>query len=68
MRQVIIYPGEDGYWIAEVPSLPGCCTQGKSKPEVLESVKDAIEAWIEAAQSINRTIPEDSFEAQLCII
>lgn len=24
MRQVIIYPGEDGYWVVECPSLPGC--------------------------------------------
>lgn len=31
MRQVIIYPGEDGYWIVECPSLPGCISQGKLK-------------------------------------
>ena len=29
MRQVIIYPGEDGYFVAECPSLPGCVSQGK---------------------------------------
>ena len=27
MRQIILYPGEDGYWVAECPSLPGCISQ-----------------------------------------
>lgn len=35
MRQVIIYPGEDGYWVAECPSLPGCISQGKTKEDAI---------------------------------
>ena len=35
MRQVIIYPGEDGFWVAECPTLPGCISQGKSKEEAI---------------------------------
>lgn len=35
MRQVIIYPGEDGYWVAECPSLPGCVSQGRAKEEAI---------------------------------
>ena len=31
MRQVILYPGEDGYWVVECPSLPGCISQGEDK-------------------------------------
>ena len=31
MRQVFIYPGEDGYWVAECPSLPGCISQAETK-------------------------------------
>ena len=48
MRQVIIYRGEDGYWIAECPSLPGCISQGKTKKEALftiqlaSKVRDAV--------------------------
>jgi len=68
MRQVVIYPGEDGQWIGEVPSLPGCCTQGATKAEVLELVKDAIAAWLEAAKTIGRDIPAESFDAQICVI
>lgn len=47
MRQVIIYPGEDGYWMAECPSLPGCISQGKNKQAALENIKEAIELYLE---------------------
>ncbi|KWT79390.1 type II toxin-antitoxin system HicB family antitoxin [Candidatus Magnetominusculus xianensis] len=62
MRQVIIYPGEDGYWIAECPSLPGCITQGKSKEEVIANVKEAIELYIEVLIERKSTVPEDTLE------
>ena len=45
MRQVVVYPGEDGYWVVECPSLPGCISQGKNRAEALENIKDAIEAY-----------------------
>ena len=44
MRQVVIYPGESGYWVAECPSLPGCNTQGKTKEEAVANIREAIEA------------------------
>ena len=43
LRQVIIYLGEDGYWVAEVPSLPGCVSQGRTKEEAIANVKEAIQ-------------------------
>ena len=45
MRQVVVYPGEDNYWVVECPSLPGCISQGKNRAEALENIKDAIEAY-----------------------
>jgi len=33
MRQIILYPGEDGFWVVECPSLPGCVSQGEDKPK-----------------------------------
>jgi len=45
MRQVVIYPGENGYWVAECPSLPGCLTQGKTKEEAVANIREAIEAF-----------------------
>lgn len=39
MRQIIIYRGEDGYWVTECPSLPGCISQGKTKEEAIGNSK-----------------------------
>jgi predicted RNase H-like HicB family nuclease len=47
MRQVIIYPGEDGYFVAECPSLPGCISQGKTRAEAIENIREAIQLYIE---------------------
>jgi len=63
MRQVIIYPGEDGYWVAEVPSLPGCISQGKTKEEALSNIKEAICGYVAALEEDNLPVPEDRFEA-----
>jgi len=63
MRQVILYPGEDGYWIAECPSLPGCVSQGQSKAQAVVNVREAIEAYIAALEQDGLNIPEDRFDA-----
>ncbi len=39
---VELSPGEDGWWVVECPSLPGCVSQGKTEEEALENIKDAI--------------------------
>ena len=58
MRQVIIYPGEDGYWVAECPSLPGCISQGETKKEAISNIKEAIELYIEVWQEKGQPVPE----------
>lgn len=61
MRQFVIYPDpEDGGWIAEVPSLPGCISQGESREDVLRNVGDAIEVWIDGANSVGMEIPNEA--------
>ena len=62
MRQVVIYPGENGYWVAECPSLPGCISQGKTKEEAVANIREAIEAYIEALEEDGLAVPEDRFE------
>lgn len=62
MRQVVIYPGEDGYWVAECPSLPGCVTQGKTKEEAMQNAKDAIREYIAALEEDGRPVPQEHFE------
>ncbi|ABI68844.1 type II toxin-antitoxin system HicB family antitoxin [Syntrophomonas wolfei] len=44
---VILTPGEDGWIIAECPVLPGCISQGKTKEEVLDNIREAAELWLE---------------------
>jgi len=62
MRQVIIYPGEDGYWVAECPSLPGCLSQGETKQDAIANIKEAIQGYIAALEQDNLPIPEERFE------
>lgn len=44
---VTLEPGEDGKWIAECPSIPGCISQGTTREDALENIREAIEACLE---------------------
>ncbi|KHO48261.1 MAG: hypothetical protein QT00_C0001G0275 [archaeon GW2011_AR5] len=46
--KVLIEKGEDGYFVATVPSLPGCISQGKTEAQAKENIKEAIELHLEA--------------------
>lgn len=48
--KVVIEKGENGYYVVTVPSLPGCISQGKTKEEALENIKEAIELYLEVLQ------------------
>jgi len=48
--KVVLEKGEDGYYVVTVPSLPGCISQGKTKKEALENIKEAIELYLEVLQ------------------
>lgn len=65
MRQVIVYPGEDGYWIVECPSLPGCISQGRTRQEALANIKQAIHGYEEALREDGLPVPEDTFETSI---
>ncbi len=46
--RVVIHPGEDhGFW-AEVPALPGCLTEGNTIEETLRNIREAAQGWLEA--------------------
>lgn len=62
MRQVIIHPGEDSYWVAECPSLPGCISQGKTKQAAIANIKEAIQGYVTALEQDNLPVPEERFE------
>lgn len=56
-------PDEDGGgWLAIVPDLPGCSSDGETPMEALEHVQDAIETWLAAARKHNVPVPrQDEF-------
>ena len=45
--KVTIQPGEDGYFVAHVPSLRSCWSQGKTKEEALQNIREAIDLYLE---------------------
>ncbi|MCK4579244.1 MAG: type II toxin-antitoxin system HicB family antitoxin [Candidatus Marinimicrobia bacterium] len=68
MRQVIIYLGENGYWVAECPSLPGCISQGKTKEKALANIKEAIRGYIAALEEDHLPVPEERFDALMVAV
>jgi predicted RNase H-like HicB family nuclease len=69
MRQVIIVPDEeDGGYYAEVPSLPGCYSQGETMAEVLKNVKEAIELYIEVLIEDGKSVPDDHLNRILAVV
>lgn len=68
MRQIILYPGEDGLWVVECPSLPGCISQGRTKEQAITNIREAIDAYIEALTEDNLPVPEDHFAVQTLVV
>jgi len=68
MRQVILYLGEDGYWVAECPSLPGCISQGKTNEEAIINIKEAIQGYIVALKEDGLSVPEERFDTLLVAV
>jgi predicted RNase H-like HicB family nuclease len=46
--RVLLERGEDGWIVAECPSLPGCFSQGRTEAEAIANIKEAIEGWLQA--------------------
>ena len=59
MRQVVIHPAEDGFWVAECPSLPGCISQGENKEEAKEILKEAIQGYILSLENDGLPVPAE---------
>ena len=68
MRQVVITRGEDEFWFAECPSLPGCISQGESKAAAIANIREAIAVYVEALEDDGLPVPEDHFDAVLVAV
>ncbi len=68
MRQVIVYTGEDGYFVAECPSLPGCISQGETREEAIANIKEAIAGYIAALEEDHLPVPDENFDAMVVAV
>jgi predicted RNase H-like HicB family nuclease len=55
--RVLIEVDEDGIFVAEVPSLPGCISQGRTRNEAIENAKEAIAVYLESLEAHGEPIP-----------
>ncbi len=56
---------EGGGFLATVPDLPGCMSDGATPEEAIANIQDAIVAWIEAARDLGHAVPQPSRRAAL---
>ncbi len=55
--KVLVQPDEDGIFVAECPSLPGCISQGATRPEALSNIRDAIAGYIASLKKHGEPVP-----------
>ena len=55
--RIVIEQDEDGVFVAECPSLPGCVSQGKTRGEAVKNIKDAIQGYLESLKKHNEPVP-----------
>ncbi|TKJ17496.1 hypothetical protein CEE44_03095 [Candidatus Woesearchaeota archaeon B3_Woes] len=64
--RIIMEQDEDGIFVVECPSLPGCVSQGKSRAEAVKNIKDAMKGYVQSLKKHNEAIPpsirEDTIE------
>jgi predicted RNase H-like HicB family nuclease len=68
MRQILLTPGEDGGWVATVPSLPGAVSEGMTRDEALRNIREAIDLIEAVMREHGDDVPEDSLAAELVTI
>ena len=55
--RVLIEQDEDGVYVVEVPALPGCISQGKTRSEAIDNIKEAIAGYLESLQENGDPVP-----------
>ena len=55
--RIIIEEDEDGVFVVECPSLPGCISQGKTRKEAIENIQGAIRGYLESLKKHDEPIP-----------
>jgi predicted RNase H-like HicB family nuclease len=55
--RVVIEQDEDGAYVVEVPALPGCISQGSTRAEAIDNIKEAITGYLESLQAHGEPVP-----------
>jgi predicted RNase H-like HicB family nuclease len=64
----MIYPGQDGFCVAECRSLPGCVSQGSTREKAIANIREAIRAYIAALEGDGLAVPEERFDTLLVAV
>ncbi|MBL8220825.1 MAG: type II toxin-antitoxin system HicB family antitoxin [Bryobacterales bacterium] len=68
MRQAVVFRGEDGLWVAECLSLPGCVSQGQTREEAVHNIRQAIQLYIAVLEEDHLPVPEERFDTLLVAV
>ena len=68
MRQAVVFKGEDGLWVAECLSLPGCVSQGKTREEAVSQIREAIRLYVAVLEEDPLPIPDEQFDTLLVAV
>lgn len=55
--RVLIEPDEDGVFVAECPTLPGCISQGATRDEAMANIRDAIQGYLQSLEKHAEPVP-----------
>ena len=55
--RVLIEPDEDGVFVAECPTLPGCISQGNTREEAMKNIRDAIQGYLQSLEKHSEPVP-----------
>ena len=64
----VILTGQDGFYVAECPSLPGCVSQGGTREGAITNIREAIRAYIAALEDDGLPVPEEHFDTLLVAV
>ncbi len=58
---------EDGVWVIECPSVPGCFSQGRTREEALENIKDAIKGCLEVRAELGMPLTIENGQVEVVV-
>jgi predicted RNase H-like HicB family nuclease len=64
---VTIYPGEDGWFVAECPVIPGCVSQGRTREEALNNIEDAIQGCLAVRRQLGMPLTVELTEIEVAV-